>query len=193
MQTTREETRQVLREGRSKELVGTALEAQKELRGNINSSPLEEIYENALAVMAQVKFEQIDRLETRLEGLIDRQSAAQKQMMSQKPGFFAMFGAREKWHNAQAKTQARMHTLNTRLKTVRDIKEGMGLHSPLVVQMAQQKLKIEKPELVKGWEDMQEAQRQHQAKLRKEEQERKKVVNITKSRGQTLSLTRPNP
>lgn len=190
MKVTREDISQAFREGRSRELIGTARAAQSELRGDISSSPLNELYENVLAVMTQIKHEQVDRVETRLEGLIDRQAAAQKQMLNQKPGVFAMFGARQKWQMAQAQTQARMYTLNTRLDTVREIKEGMGLHSPKVVEMVTQKLKKEEPGLVKDWEEMQEAQRQHQNRIRKEEQERKRVASQKLGRGQSLSLSR---
>lgn len=190
MRISKEDVLQAFREGRSKELIGSALAEQNELRGAVNSSPINELYENVLAVMTQVKHEQIDRIETRLEGLIDRQGAAQKQMLSQKPSVFAGLGARAKWQNAQAQTQARMFTLNTRLEQVREIKDGMGLHAPKVVEFATQKLKKEEPALLKDWEQMQVAQRVHQARLRKEEQERKQVASKSLGRGQSLSLSK---
>ncbi len=191
MRITKNDMQQAFKEGKSKELIGSALNAFSELRGSINDSPINDFYENVLAVMTQIKHDQVDRIETRLEGLIDRQSAAQKQMLNQKPSVFAGFGARAKWQNAQAQTQARMITLNTRLEQVREIKDGMGLHAPKVVEMATQKLKKDEPELVKEWEQLQVALRQHQARLRKEEQERKKVLSQTQGRSQSLSLSRP--
>lgn len=190
MRISKEDVLQAFREGRSKELIGSALAERNELRGAVNGSPINELYENVLAVMTQVKHEQIDRIETRLEGLIDRQGASQKQMLSQKPSVFAGFGARAKWQNAQAQTQARMFTLNTRLEQVREIKDGMGLHAPKVVEFATQKLKKEEPALLKAWEQIQVAQRVHQARLRKEEQERKQVASKSLGRGQSLSLSK---
>jgi hypothetical protein len=61
-----------------------------------------------------------------------------------------------------------------RLEAVREIKEGMGLHSPKVEELATRKMRAENPELASDWDAMREAARR-QALQRREEQERKQA------------------
>lgn len=59
---------------------------------------------------------------------------------------------------------------------MREIKEGMGVHSPRIEELAAHKLRFQEPSLTSQWVDMQEAHRRHQALLRKMEQDKKKLL-----------------
>nr|BAE19715.1 TraN [Sphingomonas sp. A1] len=89
--------------------------------------------------------------------------------------------------------QARLQSLHVRLEAVREIKEGMGLHSPKVEELATRKMRAENPELASDWDAMREAARRHQALQRREEQERKQAQALEQrpGRSQSLGLTRP--
>ena len=70
-----------------------------------------------------------------------------------------------------------------RLETVREIKEGMGLHSPQIAELATRKMRAGNPELASDWDAMREAARRHRAMAKKQEQEREQGQE--RSRGQT--------
>ena len=85
-----------------------------------------------------------------------------------------------------------MQTLHVRLEAVREIKEGMGLHSPKIEELATRKMRAENPELAADWDAMREAARRHQALMRREEQKRKESLALERpGRSQNLGLTRP--
>ena len=87
-------------------------------------------------------------------------------------------------------TQQYAQMLHTRLEVVREIKEGMGIHAPKVEELATRKMRAERPELASDWDAMREAQRRHQALLRKQEQERKQAQEQRLGRSQSLGLSR---
>ena len=84
-------------------------------------------------------------------------------------------GLQAKWQQQMQQQQATLQRLHGRLETVREIKEGMGIHSPRIEELAARKLRAQEPELASEWADMREAQRRHEALQRKEEQEKKQA------------------
>ena len=54
-----------------------------------------------------------------------------------------------------------------RLEAVREIKEGMGLHSPKIEELATRKMRAENPELASDWDAMREAARRHELLMRR--------------------------
>jgi hypothetical protein len=87
----------------------------------------------------------------------------------------ALPSTRAKWQQQMQQQQATLQRLHGRLETVREIKEGMGIHSPRIEELAARKLRAQEPELASEWADMREAQRRHEALQRKEEQEKKQT------------------
>jgi len=82
-----------------------------------------------------------------------------------------------------------LQTLHARLEAVREIKEGMGLHSPKIEELATRKMRAENPELAADWKAMREAARRHELLMRKQEQERKQSqARGRPGRSQTLGL-----
>ena len=153
------------------------------------SSALEQNYRETLNSYTLAKYEQADRIESCLEGIIDRQQARLQQTLSNRPGFLSMPGTRKAWQTSQAQQQGRLETFRARLETVREVKEGIGLRSPRVEELATKKMRAENPELAADWDAMREAARHHQAMVKKQEQERKQSQE--RSRGKTLGLSRP--
>ena len=91
---------------------------------------------------------------------------------------------------AEIEQQARLQTLHARLEAVREIKEGMGLHSPKIEELATRKMRAENPELASDWDAMREAARRHELLMRKQEQERKQSqAQERPGRSQSLGLS----
>lgn len=170
-------------------LVSSAEGLEVEQQAMIEGASVEQGYQETLAMYVQAKHDQVESIEDRLENLINRQQARLQQTQSNRPGFLSMPGTRKAWLASQAQQQGRLQTLHARLETVREIKEGMGLHSPRVEELATRKMRAENPELAADWDSMKQAERQHQALMKKQEQEKKQTQE--KSRGLSLGLNRP--
>ena len=147
----------------------------------LDSAPIEQTYQETLVAYVQSKHDQVERIEDRLEVLVDRQQARLQQMQSRSPGFLSLPSTKRAWQTQQAQCRARLQVLHHRLDAVREIKDGMGLHSPKVEELATRKMRAENPELASDWDAMRLAVRQHEAKQAKEQKQ-------AQSRGQSLSL-----
>ena len=173
-------------------LLAAAEATEAEQQAALEAAPLDQTYQEALALYVQAKHDQVERIEDRLENLIDRQQARLQQTQANQPGLLSRPGAKRAWQNQQMLQQARLQSLHVRLEAVREIKEGMGLHSPKVEELATRKMRAENPELASDWDAMREAARRHQALQRREEQERKQAQALERpGRSQSLGLTRP--
>jgi len=153
-----------------------AQELQTEQTALLEATPLESQYSASFAVFVEEKHDQVERIEDKLENLIDLQVFRLQQTQASQPGLLALPGARSKWQQQVQQQQNTMQRLHGRLETVRDIKEGMGIYGPRIDELAIRKLRAQEPELANEWDDMQEAQRLHQALQRKQEQERKQAL-----------------
>ncbi len=154
---------------------------------DVTSAPIEQTYRETLVAYVQVKHDQVDRIEDRLETLVDRQQVRLQQMQSRAPGLLSLPSVKRAWQSQQAQCQARLQVLHYRLDTVREINEGRGLHSSKIEGLATRKMRAENPELASDWDAMRLAVRQHEAFLKKQAQKQ------AQSRGQRLSqgLSRP--
>lgn len=173
-----------------KELLEAAQEIERELRAALEAAPIEQTYQEALALYVQSKSAQVEHIEDRLENLIDRQQARLQHTQAGKPGFLTWPGTRQTWQSKQVQQQARLQVLHTRLEIVRDIKEGMGIHGSKIEELATHKLRTERPELASDWDAMREATRRHQAHTRKQERERKLAQEQRLGRSNSLRLSR---
>ena len=127
------------------------------------------------SAQVEAKHDQAERIEDRLEDLIERQESRMQQAQAKQPGMLALPSTRAKWQQQMQQQQATLQRLHGRLETVREIKEGMGIHSPRIEELAARKLRAQEPELASEWADMREAQRRPEALQRKEEQEKKQT------------------
>ena len=166
-------------------LVSASQGLQVEQQAMIGGASVEQSYQETLAMYVQAKHSKADSIENRLESLISQQQARLQKTQSNRPGFFAAPGARKEWQAAQAQQQGRLQALHARLETVREIKEGMGLQSPRIEEMATRKMRAENPELAADWDAMKQAGRRQAL-----EQKRKQKHSQEKSKGLSRGLHR---
>jgi hypothetical protein len=174
-------------------LLERAQEAQAEQTALLEATPLESQYSAAFAAQVEAKHDQAERIEDRLENLIEQQASRLQRTQASQPGLLSLPGARAKWQSQVQQQQSAMQRLHGRLEAVREIKEGMGVHGPRIEELAARKLRAQEPEIAKEWDEMREAQRLHQALLRKQEQEKKQALEREQrdqlGRGMRLGLT----
>ena len=170
-------------------LLEAAESLEQQQHSLLDSAPIEQTYQETLVAYVQSKHDQVERIEVRLEALVDRQQARLQQMRLRSPDFLSLPSTKRAWQTRQAQCRARLQVLHHRLDAVREIKDGMGLHSPKVEELATRKMRAENPELASDWDAMRLAVRQHEAFVKKQTQEQKQA----QSRGQGLSqgLSRP--
>jgi hypothetical protein len=159
-------------------LLDEAREADAGQSNLIDNAPLESQYTAALAAQVDAKHDQTERIEDRLENLIELQASRLQQVQVQQPGFLALPGTRQLWQQKMQQQQNTLQKLRDRLEAVREIKEGMGLHCPRIEELAAHKLHFKEPGMASEWVNMQEAQRRHLAMLRQQEQNQKKLLLI---------------
>lgn len=175
-------------EAEADSLVERARELQAEQASLLASQTVEASYTAALAVQLDAKHDQAERIEDKLEKLIEQQSSKIQQCRSQQPGLIALPGTRARWQQQLEQQQSTMQRLQGRLETVREIKDGMGVHGPRIEEMATRKLRLQDPGLVSEWDELQEAQRLNLAHQRREQQERERRKSQTADAGLSLGL-----
>jgi len=155
-------------------LLEQAQAARAEQTAMLEASPLESQYSAAFAALVEAKHDQAERIEDRLESLISRQTWRLQQPQTGRPGLFSRLGAQVRQN--QVTQQGILQRLQDRLEAVREIKEGMGVYSPRIEELATRKLRAKEPGLAREWEDLREAQRLHQALLRKQGQDKRRAL-----------------
>ena len=157
----------------------------------LDTPSIESQYATALAAQVESKHDQVERIEDRLESLIEQQSSRLQQSRSQQPGLIALPSTRTKWQQQVQQQQSTMQRLQGRLEMVREIKDGMGAHGPRIEEMATRRLRHLEPGLASDWDEQQEEQRRAVVLQRKKEiEQRQQLATIGKTLGtaQTLIL-----
>lgn len=178
-------------EAQADSLLERARELQTEQAGLPESGQVEVSYSTALAVQIEAKHGQAERIEDKLENLIEQQASKLQQSRSQQPGLIALPGTRARWQHQLQQQQSTMERLQGRLEAVREIKEGMGVHGPRLEELATRKLRHADPALAAEWDELQEAQRlnlAHQRRLQKEKEQREQQ-RTGAGRSHTLAIT----
>ena len=159
--------------------VGTSLRSERgeSAQRTEVSSALEQNYRETLDSYTLAKYEQADRIEDRLEHLIDRRQTHLQQRQLSQPGFLSLPATRKAWQAEQARQQAGLNRLRARLETVQKIKSGIRIEA-----FAVSKMRKENPQLARDWDAMRQAKRQEQARVK---QQNRKLPE--KSRGRSLS------
>jgi hypothetical protein len=145
-------------------------------------------YENELQTHIEAKQQQVERIESRLETLIEQQEARLLQTQQNKPGVLAMPSTRSAWRERQEEQRSRLKGLHARLERVQSLREGMSTHGPKLEELATRKLRTQNPELAAGWDESQaQARREHL----EQRQAKKKGQQQAQGRSQTLGLAKP--
>ncbi|MDN7880072.1 IncP plasmid survival protein KfrC family protein [Burkholderia aenigmatica] len=175
--------------GQGDSLVERAREVEREQSTLQDSGAIADQYASALSDQLGAMHDKVERIEERLETLIEEQSSRLQDAQSHPPGLFSRRGTRVQWQAQLQRQQAALQRLQTRLEVVREIKDGMGVTASKLEEMAARKLRHKEPELVEGWEEMQEARRRHEAMMRKQEQDKQKQARgLSRSLGQSQVL-----
>ncbi|PVZ82663.1 traN-like protein [Serratia sp. S1B] len=159
-----------------------------------DATGIEQKYNEAVDSAITDKEVQAENLENRLESQIDKQESVLQQMMSRQPGFLSLPGQKSKWQAQVQQQQALLSRLQSRLETVKELHDGMGLHGPRINELATAKVRHQEPELAERWDEMREAQRAHENLKRQQEKERKEKIRReqvpTLGKSNSLNLTR---
>lgn len=176
-------------ESQADNLLDRAMTEEAEQAALLETPNVEAQYMSALAAQIESKHDQVERIEDRLENLIEQQSSRLQQSRSQQPGLIALPGTKAKWQSQVQQQQSTMQRLQGRLEAVREIKEGMGVHGPRIEELAARKLKHQEPGLSSEWDEEQASLRRHQALQRKNEMEQRQHQRDTgKSLGMSQGL-----
>jgi hypothetical protein len=171
-----------------------ASEAEDANEVDIATSYIEVDYLSSFAIKLQATSLQVQRLEDRLEVLIEDQTKRLQRVEQQRPGMLSLPSTRSKW---QAETQANLALLRRmhgRLERVREVRDGMLPSGPLIEHLAKQKLRAQDPELVDSWEQARQARRVHEQHLLLQDRAKKRVADAQRAesgRGHSLALQRP--
>ena len=161
----------------------SAIDSERQQDALLDASSIEDRYSGTLASYVEAKHDQVERLESRLETLLERQQAQLAQLQSSPPGKLSLPSTRAAWRQAQATQQSSILTLQNRLENIRELKDAMGLHSPRIEEMAHRKMRFHHPSMASDWDVYQVEQRRLQAELRN-------TSNNQQSSGRGLGLRR---
>ncbi len=163
------------------DLLEQAQQAESGQAALLDTTGLESRYSETLDEYLQAKQDQVERIEDRLENLIEQEMAGLEDYQAHRPaGLFLRPGARAAREQGLAKRQATIKRLQNRLEHVREIKEDMDLHGPKIEELAVRKLRLKEPGLAKDWDALCTARRHHETLLRMKAQ----------GRGRSQSLNR---
>ena len=168
---------------------------QLEQAAMLEAVPLESRYGAALAAQVEAKHEQVERIEDRLENLIESQASRLQRTQLGQPGMLALPGKRIQWQQQMQQQQKTMQRLLGRLELVREVRDSMGVHAPRIEELATRKLRAQQPELASEWDALQQAQRLHQLLLRQraEQQGLERNHSLQSARGTRLGLSQHGP
>ena len=177
--------------GEDEPTVAPAQALGREQQALIEGASVEQAYQEALAGAVQAKHTQVERIEDKLESLIDQQQARLQRTQAQAPGLLSLPSTKRAWQGQQALQQARLNALHSRLEVVREIKDGMGVTGPRIDELATRKMRAENPELASDWDTMREEGRKHLLATREKEKERsQKRPGEQQGRGLSLGLNK---
>jgi len=167
-------------------LLGSAQGFEREQQSLLESGQIKDTYQNTLNTYVQAKHEQVEIIESRLKNIINQQQVKLQQLQRNTPGLFSLPKTRRIWQSQKAQQQLRLHTLQNRLSGVVEIKDGLGLHSPLIEELAIRKMRTQNPELTSKMDAVNMAARQHEIERRMKE---KKPQDLVHGKGKGRSLT----
>ena len=142
--------------GRAESAQARGIEADQ---ARLQSQESGERYQAALQTHLQANAQRIERIESRLETLVENQRSILAELKTQELGFLASRRTKAQWIDHLETAQDRLQTLNTRLSRVEEIKEQS-------VEMAEEKMREREPELARTWDQARQAERNAQEKQR---------------------------
>ncbi len=149
-------------------------------QARLRDQSLGERYQGALQIYLQANSQRIERIEDRLETLLENQQAALGEMEAQRPGFFSSAGTKATWITSRDALQDRQQTLQARLSRVEGLREQSA-------ELAEEKMRDREPELAGAWDLARQAQRGQREEQRRERQATRQK-DRSQDRGRELEL-----
>lgn len=106
-------------------------------------------YDSSLLTYIGAKSEQVDRIEQKLEAIIQTQQREMDQLQRNKPSILTKSSIRNQWQQDISRRKSICNRLTTRLEFVRELKEEVDVLSSKLEALAEQKLRKEEPELAR--------------------------------------------
>ncbi|KQM54699.1 KfrC [Sphingomonas sp. Leaf208] len=175
-------------------LLGLARGIEAQEAGEIAApAAIEEEYAGALVQAIEEKQDQASQIEDRLENMIEAQSARLQHAQAHPPGMLATASTRAKWQAQVAQQQATIQLLQSRLETVREIRDGITVHGSKIEALAAEKVAHRDPKLADDFAELQEARRLHEIHMRQQQgkkQEERQGLTQEAAPSAGLSLSR---
>ena len=140
-----------------------------------------ERYQAAVQTYLQANAQRIERIESRLETLIENQQGALGELNSQRPGFFASSATKAGWAAEIEAAQDRLQTLRGRLSRLEEVKEQSE-------ELAEDKMRQSEPDLAKRWDVQRRAQRGGQEQNRQAARTKARSAEQAVERGRELEI-----
>ena len=171
----------------TKNLLGSVQGLEREQQSLLDAGQIKDTYQSTLDTYVLAKHEQVEIIESRLKNMINQQQVKFQQLQRNAPGILSLPKTRRIWQTQKTQQQARLHALQSRLSNVVEIKDGMGLHSPRIEELATRKMRTENPKLTSNMDAVNMAARQYEIERRMKE---KKTQELSLSKGKGRSLMR---
>lgn len=113
----------------------------------VETATLEQEYSSVLDSYIQQKSDQVNRIEDKLNQLLMKQQTQLQRMQSNKPSFLSLPKTKKLWRHQVNKQINVVANIQTRLTVVKEVKEGMGLHSSRIEELAHRKMRLDHKEL----------------------------------------------
>ena len=149
-----------LPQGRGESLVAqldSALNQAEQLR----DQQIQQQYSDQLGIYVQEKAQQIYRLQFSLAASLTSEQAQLQAIQQRAPGWTAGKKTHAQWEQQVARRKTRIAQIALRLDRVGEIEEAAGVYAERKIEeLAEHKLRFEKPELTLEWDKIQHRQRQ---------------------------------
>jgi len=168
-------------QGRGESLVAQ-LDSAVNQAEQLRAQQIQQQYSDQLGVYVQEKAQQIDRLQSSLAESLTSEQAHLQAIQQRAPGWTAGKKAHAQWEQQVARRKTRIAQIALRFDRVGEIEEAAGVYAERKIEeLAERKLRLDKPELAQEWDKIQHGERQAAAS----------AIESTKSVGQDLgrSLT----
>lgn len=153
----------------------------------LEASSVELEYNSVLESYVQQKHNQVERIESKLAQLLQKQQVKVDRIRSAKPSFFSLPKAVKTWRNQLNKQIGIVAKIESRLTSVKDIRSSMGLHEPRIEELASRKLRLNEPSLYEEYCKKMEKERalENQTRSKMSEQKQgkkmKQAINLAKT------------
>jgi hypothetical protein len=166
----------------------SAILSQAETLRDFDFGLVADRYQASLATIVEEKIEQVERLETRLENLLEDQTTKLADIRSHQPGLLSGARARTQWSAQVAEAEAALQRIHSRLDKVREIRDEVTVHGRTVEVLAERQLAHRDPTLANEFAEMEQARRLHEAHFREQARKRSQEIEPKRGAGRGLGL-----